>query len=196
MAEKEDFMSEPGSQQLDDLIALFQPLVDAAVRPLVLRQAAATQPATDEEIKQVLELFEQMGLAQGADPAELKKALADAERELRHPTPLTPEETEDLVEEMVLNTALTLVSNWLNAFFAAADAGGQGTVEAKTLDDAMLPPLDQLWMDDFDSAFDGCLIGAAQAKDVLRQVKRALPAGQMLPDDAVTLLSLNGVFVI
>jgi len=185
----------PGSQEYSVLVALFRPPVEAVVRPLVQAQAAVPpQPATDDEVKEVLDIITQVGQAQGVDPDELAEKLLEVERELRQPHPLTPEEIEEVIQDSVLHETVGLIDSWLTILVVVAGDNAD-VVEADNLDDAMLPPLPPELAEAFEQSFVGYL-DLAKAKDALRQVKKALPAGQALPADAAILLSIEGILVL
>ncbi|OGH70455.1 MAG: hypothetical protein A2754_03660 [Candidatus Magasanikbacteria bacterium RIFCSPHIGHO2_01_FULL_47_8] len=87
-----------------------------------------------------------------------------------------------------------LAASWLAALFTATlGDDGVHTIGTSGLDDAMLPPNDRgMWA--FDKSYsDKKVPDLAMAREILRQVRQALPAGKLLPDEMVEFLGLMSI---
>lgn len=186
-----------GRELFEKICALFRPHVEPLCRKQCLDEIANAN-LSEEEIQGMLALLRaHMKAAGQGTPEDIEEALKEAETRMRDPKSITPEEIDQAVEDSAAEETATLVAHWLGFLMLSGYAvAGMRVIELQPLDDAMLPPLDANLRQFMDDSCAQRLLGEAETRDVLRQVRAALPAGQTVPEDAVLLLEHEGVVVI
>lgn len=165
------------------LFVLFYPYVEVAVRPIVAEELSSQPPPTEEFVQGVKNLVSHIATEEGV-PADKQQEILSKLDEVAK-TPPSSDDIEAEVKEVVKRTTRILVSAWLEMLHFSC-SNGKPPLEPATLDDAMLPPgvefwVNLAWPDKMDTEF---------AKAILRQVRRDLPEGKCLPDEALELLQL------
>lgn len=180
--------------ELKDILRdLFHPFVKRLVRSAVEKEMA-NMPEVIKVIKKEIKkegLFFPEGLsAEGREAfrQKMEKILDDP-----NPQPLSREETDNMVEEEAEMTTILLVDIWLNALSLSSESR---VIYLKTIDDAMLPGLNEDVDQAFNQSFAQSFLSAEQAHEVLRQVRASLPPGKILPDQAIDFLTLAGVEIV
>lgn len=167
-------------QQVRDLCGrLFRFLhtyVDKAIRPVLLEQLSSgsyrQEPFPPHDLLMLMSIV-----------------IEASEDEQRKKQETVFSETQQVLEYHIYNETVFLMAAWLCEIF-----GENGVIELSELDDAMLPP-------DEDRLFEECYTdknvpNLSMAREILRQVRRDLPAGKILPDELAEFLSLMGTTII
>lgn len=100
-----------------------------------------------------------------------------------------------IVERALAGEAKMIVREWTLLLTEHA-VDGDRTLRLSTLDDAMLPPLD----DDLSRIFRECcgrrMAGHALTRDILGRVRASLPPGERLPADALAVLASRSIDIV
>ncbi len=178
------------------ICALFRPHVEPLCRKQCLDEIANAHPS-EEEIQGMLALLRAHMKSTGAKPEDIEDALKESETRMHDPSSITPEEIDQAVDESAAEETAMLVAHWLGLLlFSGYAVAGMQVIELQPLDDAMLPPLDPVMQQLMSDSCAQRLLGEAETREVLRNVRAALPAGQAIPDAAVELLEHEGAAVI
>ncbi|MEY4744776.1 MAG: hypothetical protein RL272_721 [Candidatus Parcubacteria bacterium] len=186
-----------GRELFEKLCAIFRPFVEPAVRKQCLAEIAGAH-MTEEQIQAMLGMLrEHLTEHEGLSPKDVEDAIKEAEPRLRDPKTITPEEIDQAVDEAAAEETGMLVAHWLGLLMLSSyTVARMHVLELQPLDDAMMPPLDERLQEFFAESCGRRLLGEEETKDVLRQVRASLPAGQAIPDTAVEILEHEGLAVI
>ncbi|MEK7131209.1 MAG: hypothetical protein AAB797_00545 [Patescibacteria group bacterium] len=170
---------------LSRIYAMLKPLVENLVRPLVLQELAnPSQQLTDEQ-KQAFTALPDDGLSDRG-----KELLNEYKQAVFNLQPLTNEEMEEEASGAVAEELQMLVNGWIEMFLCGKPScDGSHYIQANTIDDAMLPPLQKDGREAFQEQFMNTILDESQVLAILRQLRASLPAGKVLPDEMVELLT-------
>lgn len=183
-------------QLTESLTALVRPYVEPLVIANLdkLDKELATAPQWNLSHEQIEEIKKAIESAVDEEATEeQREELLEA---LRHPSPPTPTDLQQEREEAIQEACDQLISGWMQELVLAQLEAGTTEISAASLDDAMLPPMSAELTEAFDMDFNGVLLDAAQAREVLRAIRRSLPAGQVLPEAMVEYLSCQGIKIV
>ncbi len=180
--------------------AAFGLLVDA-VRPHLdpvvgarLRAEILGTSFSEEEVRALTHVLGEMLQMQGASFAEKKKAMKEARQRLRDPSSIETEEMDEMVADACGEAAAVLVSSWGNALIIEGTENPDG-ISLASIDDAMLPPLDEQTAALFAEAVAQVNLTGDEARAILRAVRSGLKPGDVLPEAMVVVLRHEGVAV-
>jgi len=181
----------------ESLCTTCRPHVEAIVRKQCTDELSNAK-VSDDDAKMIMEALRKHLIGLGADPKEADEAIAQAEPRIRNPQAVPPEEIDEVVAEATTEETGLLVSNWINilADVRMLPSSGNTIIDLYGLDDAMLPHLNADQREFLEILCMQGVLGEAEMREVLRQVKAALPAGAALPEDLVKLFENEGTFVI
>jgi len=157
---------------------------------------AALTPLDEETIKGYSTCFAVLTLWDGGSIGDAKREAKRVRAALRRPEPPTVEEVEQRAREVLRLEARAIVRDWLEALEGAAVAKG-GTLDAGSLDAAMLPPLPPSVAKTFIERCAARLLGVGGTREVLVLERMSLEDPDLcLPHDAAGYLRLQGVTIV
>lgn len=166
------------------LSALFYSYVEAAVRPIVAEEMSSQPPPSEEFVQGVKDMVSYFAAHEGV-PVDKQREIMDKLDEVAK-TPPSSDDIDAEVSEVARESNSLIVSTWLRMLIVSCSRG-KSPLDPKTLDDAMLPSGVQFWVSlPWPDKMDGEFV-----KAILRQVRRDLPEGKYLPDEALELLQMN-----
>jgi hypothetical protein len=149
---------------------------------------------SEEDVITLTRVLGQMLQSQGASFAEMKKAMKEARERLRDPASITQEEVDEMVGGACDEAATVLVSSWANVLIIEGTEDPDG-ISLGTIDDAMLPPLDEQMSALFAESVGQTELTVDEARAILRTVRSGLKQGEVLPEPMVIILRHEGVNV-
>ncbi len=175
---------------------LFLPHVTPIVEKKI-REFFKTANFSPAEIADLLRKIKEEVTARGGTPDEVKAAVKLMRITIRRLQNVTEEEKASAIEFACDRATEGVITPWMFALVTAAPGGlkDERTLDLTTLDEAMLPPLDDgtrfffsLYLSQTELEFD-------EARAVLVAVRAALPAGKIIPDEAASLLLEQNITV-
>ncbi len=189
---------ENGKKLIENLIELFKPFVDKAIRPQMIEELKDFS-LLNESRKVALEYLEK-NTREIHELANQKKEIEDAFNALvetfKNPQPFLSEIVENDLCVTIVEETKQLITAWLEVLNLNTRYMMYCTLKSNSLDEAMLPPMKEEITRAFEECFTNTRLDPQTAREILRQVRASLPQGQRLPDAARELLLLNGITVI
>ncbi len=178
------------------LHALFLPYVVPIITEKINRCFDSLNFSKDE-LRAVLALVRDRVLAEGGTLAKanaMAKEMGRTIRKLKN----TPQKTREEVIEYAADsaTAATIIG-WITALTngAPGNLDDERTLDLATLDDAMLPPLDEGTKMFFGLILANTEFEFSDARAVLVAVRKSFPKGQQLPEEAISFLLEDNITV-
>lgn len=174
-----------------ELVANIHVLVHKHTEPFVRDRAeeqAKALASDPEALREVLRALAKQVRDDGGTLDDIRQAVTQAKRALT--------DVDVLIMMATVEVVPTITGAWMQTLMVRVRPGkGLALLRADQLDDAMLPPGDDVnaYFDQFfaESPIDGDL-----AREVLRTVKKSLPDGKRLPDDVVEFFGLRKIYVV
>lgn len=174
------------------LVELVRPHLDPVVGAKITSEIR-NATFTEEEVRALSRALGEAYQMQGASFSDLKKAMKEARQRLRDPSSVTQEEVDEIVADACDEALTILVSSWCNVLIIEGTEGSG--ISLATVDDAMLPPLDEQMAGLFSEAVGQANLTVDEARAALRAARATLPAGEVLPEALVVILQREGVAV-
>ena len=181
----------------ESLCGTCRPHVEAVVRAQCTNEFGKPS-ISEDDVKMIKTALRAHLIDMGLSPEDADEAIKNAEPTIREPKNIPPEEIDQVVDQVTAEETGLLVSNWINILADARmlPSSGNTIIDLYGLDDAMLPALDADQRDLLEILCMQGVLSTAEMREVLRQVKAALPAGAALPEDLVKFFENEGTFVI
>ncbi len=150
-----------------------------------------------DELRAVLALVRDRVLADGGTPAKanaMAKEMGRTIRKLKN-TPLKTRE--EVIEYSADSATAATIIGWITALTngAPGNLDDERTLDLATLDDAMLPPLDEGTKMFFALILANTEFEFSDARAVLVAVRKSFPKGQQLPEEAISFLLEDNITV-
>ena len=150
-----------------------------------------------DELRAVLALVRDRVLADGGTPAKanaMAKEMGRTIRKLKN-TPLKMRE--EVIEYSADSATAATIIGWITALTngAPGNLDDERTLDLATLDDAMLPPLDEGTKMFFALILANTEFEFSDARAVLVAVRKSFPKGQQLPEEAISFLLEDNITV-
>ena len=182
-------------RRLEELLYPHVAYVGENLAQATVIQAALTPP-DEETIKGYSTCFATLTLWDGGSIADALKEARRVRAALRRPEPPTMEEVEQRTRDALRLEARAIVHDWLEALEGTAVAKG-GTLDADSLDVAMLPLLPPSVAKTFVERCAARMLGVGGTREVLVLERMSLEDPELrLPHDAASYLRLQGVTIV
>lgn len=186
----DDVATEAAFELLTDLV---RPHLDPVVGAKITSEIRNAS-FTEEEVRALSRALGEAYQMQGASFSDLKKAMKEARERLRDPSSVPQEELDEMVADACDEAATVLVSSWCNVLIIEGTQNGAG-ISLATIDDAMLPPLDEQMAELLAQAVGQANLTVDEARGILRAVRASLAVGETIPEAMTVILQREGVVV-